>query len=162
MLRDAGRSLLSSHTLTERAHYLLQTLRRNSAMASVLQTSISGLRAVLACMLAQATTTRNDSLVAPQSVQSQFGKVLRLPTCMQHSLVDHCTSSLATVTKQRCMSEEPASAELLRLERARLQHANVHLERSNIELREALRAEYDAELQSAVEARCMPPPPFCP
>ena len=58
------------------------------------------------------------------------------------------------------MSETPASAELLRLERARLQHANVHLERSNLELREALREEHDTDLQLAVAVRCPPPPPL--
>ena len=57
------------------------------------------------------------------------------------------------------MSETPASAELLRLERARLQHANVHLERSNLELLEALREAYDPDLQLAVEVRWTPPPP---
>ena len=66
---------------------------------------------------------------------------------------------------RRCMSETPASAELLRLERARLQHANVHLERSNLELREALRDGHDPDLQLAVEVRCSdprPPPPSPP
>ena len=56
------------------------------------------------------------------------------------------------------MSETPGSAELLRLERARLQHANVHLERSNLELREALREAFDPDLQLAVEVRWHPPP----
>ena len=58
------------------------------------------------------------------------------------------------------MAVSEASAELLRIDRTRLLTANVHLERSNIELRGALEHDKDPEYQQAIEARGAPPPSF--
>ena len=70
--------------------------------------------------------------------------------------------AVRTHCAQHCMAESQASAELLRIDRARLLTANLHLERSNIELREALQEEPDPDYQQAIEAYPPPPPPPSP
>ena len=75
----------------------------------------------------------------------------------------HCQTAMVQVTDggpEVAVQRAEGTAEFLRIERARLLNATVHLERSNLELREALREGPDDDLKQAIGVNAAYPPSF--